>query len=425
MKKIIYLLAFTGIAFMGCNPVEDINDDINAAPVVGFDEFTLTSDDYANLVDQDEDADPDYYETFEAFSDLDDARVILPPFLSNRYPFWGEGSSVTVSFNLYNGNPEDVSAFTNASVYNLGSQDYPTANSNAFLSGENIETTLAEVLATQFVMPVEGEVVRLSYNKFTEDPVVGVASVFETAFQGDFADFELVEVFDDGLPITNDDQGWTAQSAFANGSGFDGDQITTEEWLISPEIDLTDKSDLLFQITQEIDFLGDAELIDIEVSTDYTTGGDPTTSTWTAISFDKSSFGNMTTSQDFDFSAYDGETVHIGLRYSSIGEDEDPADNNGDAARWRVESLAVRTVGFDGDTENISVYYRYSGDSWEPTEGVYYLTNDDYDAMGEESGQPGLFNNFSGSIEAGNYLPQFLSMKYPFAQEEDRTICYL
>lgn len=420
MKKIIYLSALIGFAFMGCDPIEDINNEIDQEVIVGVDEFTLTSDDYAELVDQPDDAEPDYYETFEAFSDVEDARVTLPPFLSDRYPFWGEGSSVTVNFNLYDGNPEDVSAFANADVYTLDSGDYPTANSNAFLMGEDVESALEAVLAAQFLMPTEGQVVRLAYNSFTETPEVGLASVYEAAFPANYDDYELVEVFDDGIPAESDDIGWSEQSSNATGSGFNGDQVTTEEWLISPEIDLSDISGLFLQIRQQINFLGDPDLIDIEVSTDYTTGGDPTMATWTAVDFDKTIYGDMTTSEDFDFSDFDGQVIHIALRYSSIGEDEDPDPNTGDAARWRVENLAVRTTGFEGDTEDVSVYYRYSEGSWEEeTEDVYYLTSDDYDSMGEESGQPGRFNNFSDSVVPGNYLPQFLSLEYPFAQEED------
>ncbi|WP_179343262.1 choice-of-anchor J domain-containing protein [Winogradskyella ursingii] len=410
MKKIIYLTAFIGLTFLGCDPIEDINNDIEEEVIVGVDEFTLTSDDYTDLVDQPDDAEPDYYETFEAFRDLDDAKATLPAFLSDRYPFWGNGSSVTVNFNLYDGNPEDVSAFANAEVYTLGAEDYPTANSNAFLMGEDIETTLDDVLAEQFVMPSEGQVVRLSYNQFTEAPEVGLASVYEAAFPANFNDFELIEILDDGLEGGDDNLGWRNQSAFAEGSGFAGGANATEELLISPEIDLTNNGGLFLQITQEIDFLGDPDLISVEISTDYTTGSDPMTATWTVFDYDKTIYPDMTTSEDFDFSQFDGETIHVALRYSSTDTD---------SSRWRVESFAIRTTGFEGETENVSVYYRYSEGSWNETEGVYYLTNDDYDSMGEESGQPGRFNNFSDSVAPGDYLPQFLSIEYPFAQEED------
>lgn len=404
MKKIIYLLAFIGIAITGCNPVEDINKDITRGDVVGVDEFTMTSDGYADLVDQGDDEEPDYYEMFEAFSDVDDAKAMLPDFLSNRYPFWGEGSSVTVNYNLFDGNPEDVSAYTNADVYNLGSSDYPTANSNAFFIDENVEMTLEDVLSNQFATPTDGQVVRLGYNKFTEAPVAGLASVYEVSFPNDYDAFELISV------SGPDALGWTVGSANVQGSGFDGGANAVEEWLISPEIDLVGETGLSIQITQEIDFLGDPDLIDVMVSTDYTTGSDPMAATWTPLVFDKTIYGNLTTSEDLDFTAYDGENIHIGLKYSST---------DSDSPRWRVQDFAIRTTGFSGPTESLSAYYSFADGFWSDVDGLYYLSSADYDSMGEASGQPGQFNNFSDNVLPVNYIPQFLSIEHPFAQEED------
>jgi hypothetical protein len=403
MKKIIYLLVL-GAIFVGCNPLDDIHSDIDAQdnPVIGIDAFTMTSEDYANIVEQGDDDDPDYYETFEAFSDVDDAKVMLPAFLSDKYPYWGNGSAVTVSFNLYDGNPEDVSAFTNADVYNLGADEYITNNSNAFLPSEDVEGTLENVLASQFTSPTEGQVVRLGYNQFTQEPEVGLANVYEAAFPANFANFENIDLL--GA------QGWTEGPDNAQGSGFDGGANANEDWLVSPQIDLGGQTDLKFQITQEIDFLGDPNLIDIVVSTDYTTGGDVTAATWTVFSFDKTIYGSMTTSEDFDFSAYDGQVIHVAFRYSST---------DSDSPRWRVQSFAIKTTGVSGDTESKSAYYKYSEGDWDAIDGVYYLSSADYDSMGEGSGQPGQFNNFSGSVLPQNYLPVFLDMKYPFAQEED------
>lgn len=406
MKRIVYLLvALVGLVFVGCNPIEDINNDLaeQAEPVIGTDEITLTSDDYADLVDQG-DGDPDFYEEFEAFSDLEDAKAILPPFLASKYPFWGDGSSVTVNFNLFDGDPEDVSAFTNADVYVLGSTDYPTSNSNAFLLEEDTDMTFENLLSSQFPMPTDGQVVRFGYNRFTEAPEVGLASVYEAAFPANYDDFELVSV------SGPDALGWTVGSTNVQGSGFDGGANAVEEWLISPEIDLAGQTGLTLQITQEIDFLGDPDLIDILISTDYTTGTDPMMATWTAIPFDKTIFGSMTTSEDLDFSAYDGQTVHVGLKYSST---------DSDSPRWRVQDFAIRTTGFSGPTESLSAYFKYFDGSWDEEDGVYYLSVADYDSMGEGSGQPGAFNNFSGSVLPENYLPQFLNINYPFAQEGD------
>lgn len=406
MKKFIYLLTLVGITFLGCNPVENINNDIDsqANPVIGTDEFTMTSEDYAAIVVQGEDEDPDYYETFEAFSDTDDAKAMLPAFLSSRYPFWGEGSSVTVNYNLYNGNPEDVSAYTSADVYNLLSEDYITNSSNAFLPEENIDSALESILIAQFASPSDGQVVRLGYNQFTQAPEVGLASVYEANFPDNYSDFETIQI------SGPEALGWTEQSTYAQGSGYDDGSFATEEWLISPEIDLSNESGLFLQITQEINYLGNSDLIDVEVSIDYTTGSDPATATWTTFSFDKTIYEDMTASEDFDFSAYDGQTIHLAFRYSSTDMD---------SPRWRVQSFAIKTTGFSGETEALSSYYKYSEGSWEAVDGVYYLSNSDYDSMGESSGQPGQYNNFSSSVSAANYLPQFLTIKYPFAQEED------
>ncbi|MDG5490450.1 DUF5017 domain-containing protein [Psychroserpens sp. SPM9] len=406
MKRIIYVFALIGLIFTGCNPLEDINNDLadQDNPIIGSDAFTLTSDDYAALVEQGDDEEPDYYETFEAFSDMEDAKLILPPFLADRYPFWGDGSSVTVSFNLNDGNPEDVSSFVNADTYNLESDDYITDLSNAFLPEEDAETALESVLGVQFPSPTEGQVVRLGYNVFTGEPVAGFANVFGAVFPESTSNFELVSV------SGPDALGWTEGSTNVQGSGFDDGANAVEEWLVSPQIDLTTTSNLLFQITQEIDFLGDETLIDILVSTDYTTGTDVMAATWTAFSFDKTAFGDMTPSEDFDFSAYEGETVHIGLKYSST---------DSDSPRWRVESFNLKVPGISGDTEARSAYFRYVEGEWESVDGVYYLSTADYDSMGEASGQPGAFNNFSSSVLPSDYLPQFLSINYPFAQEED------
>jgi hypothetical protein len=42
----------------------------------------------------------------------------------------------------------------------------------------------------------------------------------------------------------------------------------------------------------------------------------------------------------------------------------------------------------------------------------YELTTDDYDSMGENSGEPGKYNNFSSSVPPSEFLPDFLSLKY-------------
>jgi hypothetical protein len=352
MKKIIYLLTIVGLLFTGCDPIEDINTEIDGQvnPVVGSADYTLTDEDYEELE-----------LGFGSFSSIDDAKTMLPAFLAEKYSFWGEGSAVNVGFNLYQGSAEGVSDYTGSDVYSFSNADYAATGSDAFGFYPNVNPTdeIPAILATQIVAPAEGQIVLATYKQYFEDPIVGLANLYQAAFPGDVGNFELISV------SGPDELGWTEGSANVQGSGFDGGAVATEEWLISPEVDLSGESDLLFQITQEIDFLGDPDLIDILVSTNYTTGGDVAAATWTALAFDKTIYGSLTTSENFDFSAYDGETIHVGLKYSST---------DSDSPRWRVQDFAIKAIGVSGDTNSKGEYFVYEGGSWEASEGVYYLT---------------------------------------------------
>ena len=86
--------------------------------------------------------------------------------------------------------------------------------------------------------------------------------------------------------------------------------------------------------------------------------------------------------------------------------------------------MAIKTLGVTGDADNKGTYFVYDGSEWEQADDVYYLSKADYDSMGENSGEPGRFNNFSSSTPADVYIPTFLSINNPFAfgQEEDQII---
>ncbi|WP_047549876.1 choice-of-anchor J domain-containing protein [Psychroserpens sp. Hel_I_66] len=409
MKKVIYLFALVATIFVGCNPFDDINAEIDALP----DEPNIGSFEYTLI-----DADYDRFDlSFGNFGSEDQAKDSIPLLLEELYPLYGEGSSVLVNYKLFVGQAEGVSDYTGATTYQLTNDDYATTGSDAFGFYPNVDPTdeIPAVLASQIADPVDGQLVLATYKQYFETPVVGLANLYQAVFPGDFDNFELISV------SGPEALGWTVGAANVQGSGFDGGANTVEEWLISPEIDLTGESDLLFQITQEIDFLGNEALIDILVATDYTTGGDVMAANWTAIDFDKTAYGNLTTSEDFDFSDYDGQQIHVALKYGSIGDDPATPDvDEGDSPRWRVQDFAIRTLGVTGDTDGKGEYFVYNGGSWEEAEGVYYLSDSDYDSMGEGSGQPGAFNNFSSSTPADNYIPTFLGIEYPFAQEEDQ-----
>ena len=392
MKKILYLSITMFLFLVACEPMDDIHEEIDAIdnPVVGEEEYTLTADDYETL-----ELEGDFFETD------DQARDLIPSLLSDLYPYWGRGSSVLVSYNLYYDQIANVAEFTNANEYELTSDDYTALGFEAagFYPGANVESDLIDVLTQEIDSPEEGEVVLAVYDEFLEEPEIGSASLVEYNFQDSFEGWTTVNV--------SGDQEWTSQPNYIEGNGYDGGAVANEDWIISPEIDLTEETGVNFQISQAINYADDLSLLQILVTNDYT--GNVTTTNWDEITLQNAPEGNSNDfilSEEYDFSAYDGETLNIALRYRST---------NDDAGRWRVESLALKVLGVTGESVENAVYFRYRGGEWERVENAYYLNASDYDEMGA----PGQYNNFDSSVLPENYLPTFLENKFPYAQEED------
>lgn len=71
----------------------------------------------------------------------------------------------------------------------------------------------------------------------------------------------------------------------------------------------------------------------------------------------------------------------------------------------------------DADTQAAG-FYMYNGSSWSLVGNSYVLAENDYAAMGA----PGAYNNFSEDAMPADYLPQFLNIKYPYAQAKEEKV---
>jgi hypothetical protein len=104
MKKIFYLFAITAFLFTSCNPLEDVNEQVDALTandaLVDDLVFSLTDDDYKTL---------DL--GFGSFNSNEDAKAKIPGFLSEAYPQLGvtfksngeidQASSALITYKLF------------------------------------------------------------------------------------------------------------------------------------------------------------------------------------------------------------------------------------------------------------------------------------------------------------------------------------
>ena len=118
MKKIFYSFAILSLVFTSCNPMEEIYEEVDAQETVisGEAQFTLTDDDY-DALDR----------GYGNFNSIDQAKSLLPDFLSNKFPAWGRESLADVTFKVYQPAYDERSL----EVYTVSSQDY-AANGHTY-----------------------------------------------------------------------------------------------------------------------------------------------------------------------------------------------------------------------------------------------------------------------------------------------------
>jgi hypothetical protein len=412
MKKIILLLTVFTMVFTSCEPLEMINAEVDAMPnpIVGNATYTLTADDYEAL---DKKYGDDLDLGYGSFASEDLTKQYIPPFLAEMFPVWGKNSSVLLNYQLYIGNADGISAYTTSEDYSLALTDYPgnIDNAVAFYESENSAELLPAILASGITTSADGDVVLVKYKQYVGQTVNGITEFYAADFAGagTLLDYEAVSV--------SGDQVWEGSNYGAKVTGYaGGGQNVNEDWLISADINLSNFPNSSFQATQIFNY-GDPSGFSVLISADYT--DDISAATWDLIELtnvpDGTSWDEVL-SDAYSLAAYNGETINIAFKYTST-------DSN--AGTYEVVNVSLKAPGVEGVTESKSNFYTYDGGSWELSEGVYYLSDADFDSMGEASGQPGRFNNFSSSISPDDYLLNFLSNKYPYALEgDDLSVIY-
>lgn len=185
MKKIFYSFAILSLLFTSCNPMEDIYEEIDATETVisGEATITLTETDYTDDVE-----DGGLGFSFPNFSSVDDAKMVLPGFLSSKYPTWGNESLAAVTFMSYNKKNDEKSL----AVYEVTSTDY-TDNGHGYGSFDSF-SDISEFLDVTYPSAENRLLVALTYEYYN-----GTTNTFTNGFTNNAGTWEM------STGITNDE----------------------------------------------------------------------------------------------------------------------------------------------------------------------------------------------------------------------------
>lgn len=450
MKKIFLLLTVFTMVFTSCEPLEDINALVDAKEnaIVGDAEYTLTDDDYDTLE-----------LNYGSFNSEDDAKEKIPALLADLYPAWGNKSSVLVGYKLYRGR-----AFS-LKNYELSESDYAVSGSstNAFESSVTPSDYLPGILSNKYSSSDEGDYVSTTYAQYTGSTTAVTPKV------------SLEENFDYGA--TAGDLTTVSAGAWVNHSGASNQLMYATTGLSmtdypsdaagaislsnagSEDVNKAFTSDITSGMVYSSALINLSEVNGgtyffhlMNESTTYSARVGAKNNGSDKILF---GIGASSSSLTYGSNAYDlNKTYLIVASYNTANgvsnlyvldavtdtEPDTPEATNTGNPNNTAKRIGIRqgNGGPTGTVDGIrvantwsaimnngtlpdevvgekvftTVMYTYDGTTWKlPTDNYYSVTEDDFTSMG--------LSNFGSSKPAANYLPTFLNIKFPYAQDGD------
>jgi hypothetical protein len=396
------VLAFLGIgALSSCDVNDDFYDEIDAkkaqetADYTFFKDKTLIEDNY-KLTDADFAlSSNEGVAQYKNFSEYSPAADHLAQILTAKKLYGELATEYTVWFNYYRGHSEAFSNYRNE--HEVSAAEYTAiggviADLAYFTSDVKSDDNANEILSAAYPDAVKGDVQKFisqgaaSKSYKYEDVSIKAVEKFTLGKEDFQVIVDAVLADDDYKHLVNAAEDlefyYGANSKYGN---FEG---RTSKWAVKDEystMSTDDLEDLIYARQKEAVMLTlkakfpDATILD----------GVGNTITYTVA-----------------YSSYDGSTRDHLVRYECIAEGV-----NLDFKR--IGSMYINTK---------HEFYMFDGDNWLIEDEIYRLSSDDYNAMGEDKGFPGKYDNFDSSIVPANYLSVFMNTKWIYAQDGDTQI---
>ena len=177
--------------------------------------------------------------------------------------------------------------------------------------------------------------------------VLAVDNIPDSSVSAEF-DYTVVEASSNTLPYSEDftsgfgdiytydvagDDNWYITSGYATINGYPNEDEADEDWMILPRINFSDYTweQLAFDTWWQYGNQNADNYLKLFYSSDYSGLGDPTTSTWTELSFTIPPIDLTWTPTIVDLSSLPDYEIYLGFKYYSD-----------DAARkWEIDNISI------------------------------------------------------------------------------------
>ena len=435
MKKYI-ILSFVGALslFSSCNYNDKYFDGLDelASPSNKLSqEYTLTDADYATMstlsanktlaTTNNVSSALAAVKTNMYLSDAIPAASYVPAFLASKWYSASEGSAVKVTYKKSVNLPDYLVKLNDTSKnwYTVSTADYKTiwgtnSSVNFFSPSKPASTNIPVFLAAAYPNAVSGDVVAVNYNESASEPtsVAALSEDFEAPAVGNVA------VVSGWSNITTTGTYTWGEKSFSNNkyiqaSAYNHAAGPLEIYMVSPSFTVSSGQVFSFDACLG-NYKAEGGKLTVLISSNLagTAASDIAAATWDdvtsnfTIPIPTTTYGTLGKVGELLLSKYVGKKINIAFRYNGDG-------TTGATTTVQVDNAVVAKA--SGAYTSTGLLYTYNGTKWVAYTGnSYFLTKADFATMGSS------YDNFSATMNADNYVPQFLKLKYPYAQEGDK-----